>query len=311
MSDPTQDRPRSSRPGLRGRPQVLRPHHDAAAKQAVLAAMRSALEGAGLNFERLAEQRRRGRAELESALAQFRTASDERAPAMRHVVGRSAQNWLEAHRVRSALAPATGYYSVSTADVISVTPGIDLHAEHVAPWANTAEVVFSGRTDDVGGFDGRVTFSFSWPNPSGQDVVCTVTGLFGVTAAAVVTADGYWWPLNPTPPASQIYAAAELELRVLDAEGQVTVPPYQDIQREKIVYLVVHGDWLEGTIAGQDIVRGYVLQYGDLFLPAAGRLEADLTCEISWLAADGSGQFIAAGNGRQLSGFGLFIEASF
>ena len=87
MSDPTQDRPRSSRPGVRGRPQVLRPHHDAAAKQAVLAAMRSALEGAGLNFERLAEQRRRGRAELESALAQFRTASDERDEARRGPLG--------------------------------------------------------------------------------------------------------------------------------------------------------------------------------------------------------------------------------
>jgi hypothetical protein len=308
MSDLSQDRPRSSRPGFRGRPQSSRPYQDAAARQAVLAALRSALEGAGLDLERLGEQRRRGRAELESALAGFRTASDARAPALGHAVGRTAQNWLDAHRVRGALAPATGHYSVSTAELISVTLGIDLQAEHVGPWANTAEVAFSRQTDDVDGFDGEVTFSFSWPNPTGEDVVCTVTGLLGVVAAADVTADGYWWPLDPTPPASEIDVLAELRLRVLEADGQVTVPPYQDIQSQEIVYLVAHGDWTEGTITGQDIVRGYVLQYTDLFLPAGARLQADLTCEIAWLALDGGGQFIAAGNGRQLSGFGLFIE---
>jgi hypothetical protein len=43
-------------------------------------------------------------------------------------------------------------------------------------------------------------------------------------------------------------------------------------------------------------------------LPAGGKLEADLTCEIAWLACNGGGYFNAAGNGRQLSGFGLIIE---
>ena len=65
--------------------------------------------------------------------------------------------------------------------------------------------------------------------------------------------------------------------------------------------------WTEGTIAGQDIFRGYVLQCENLFLPATGKLEADLTCEISWLTNDGGGYFDAAGNGRKLSGFGVVI----
>ena len=61
--------------------------------------------------------------------------------------------------------------------------------------------------------------------------------------------------------------------------------------------------------AGQDIFRGYVLQYESLFLPAAGRLEADPNCDISWGAeGGGGGQFFAAGNGRKLSGFSLFID---
>jgi hypothetical protein len=185
---------------------------------------------------------------------------------MLDAVARSAENWLEAHRVTTALAPATGVYSVSTADSISADPGLDLRAENIGPWANTAEVVFSERTSDVSFFYGRVSFAFSWPNPTGQDVLCTVTGLFGVAATAVVTADSYWWPLAPTPPASKIDVIAE------------------------------------------HIFLGYVLQYENLFLPATGKLEADLSCEIAWLANDGGGYFDAAVNGRKLSGFGVLID---
>jgi hypothetical protein len=75
-----------------------------------------------------------------------------------------------------------------------------------------------------------------------------------------------------------------------------------------VVDLVARGAWAEGTITGQDISRGYVLQYENLFLPATGRLEADLSCEISWLANDGGGYFDAAVNGRKLSGFGVLID---
>jgi hypothetical protein len=306
MSDPTQNRPRSSRSGLRTPRHVFSPDHDAAAKRSTLAAVRAAFARAGLDVEHLDEQRRQSRARLAAALDRFRAESDERAPAMQHAVARSAENWLEAHRVRGpAPAPATGVYPLDTAD--SISADLDLRAENIGPWANTAEVVFSEQTDDDGGFDGQVRFAFSSPNPTGQDVLCLVTGLFGVTATAVVTAGSYWWPLDPTPPASKISAGAELWLQVVDANGQVTVPPLQDCQSQYVVDLVVHGDLGEGTIAGQDIFRGYVLQYENLFLPATGRLEAELACEISWLANDGGGQFIAAGHGRKLSGFGVVI----
>ena len=286
---------------------VFRPDHAPAAKRSTLAAMRAALESAGFDVEHVDEQRRQSRARLETALDRFRAGSDERAPAMQDAVARSAEYWLETHRFRNALAPAAGYYAVSTADLISADQGLDLRAEHVGPWANTAEVVFSEQTSDLDHFEGQVSFAFSWPNPTGQDVLCTVTGLFGVAATAVVTADSYWWPLDPTPPASRIDVYVDLGLRLVEANGQVTVPPVQDIQFQSVVDLVVNADWGEGTIAGQDLARGYVLQYENLFVPATGRLEADLSCGISWLANDGGGQFIAAGHGRRMSGFGLFI----
>ena len=96
----------------------------------------------------------------------------------------------------------------------------------------------------------------------------------------------------------------------MDANGQVTFPPDQGSQFQVVVDLDVNGAWTEGTIAGQDIFRGYSLQYENLFLPAAGRLEADLNCDISWRAAfgGGRGQLVAAGNGRKLSGFGVVID---
>jgi hypothetical protein len=122
-----------------------------------------------------------------------------------------------------------------------------------------------------------------------------------------VTADGYWWPLSLFVPASRIDAFAGLQLKVLDANGQVTVPPGQGSQWQDVVHLLAWGEWTESTIVGQDISRGYVLQYEDLFVPANGTLEAYLTCHINWLAYEGGGYFIAAGNGLKLSGFGLFI----
>jgi hypothetical protein len=307
MSDPTQNRPRSSPPGLRAQRRVLRPDHDVAAQRSALAAVRAAFERSGLDVEYLDEQRRRSRARLEAALGRFRAGSDEDAPAMAQAVARSAQNWLEAQRLRSTLA-AAGIYSLTTADAIVADPGIDLQGENIGPWANTAEVVFSEQTSDVNNFNGEVSFVFSWPNPTGQDVLCNVTGLFGITATAVATADSYWWPLYPTAPFSEIAALAGLELTVVDTEGQVTVPPFQASQAQSVVDLVVNGDWAEGTIIGQDIFRCYVLQYENLLLPADAKLQADLRCEIGWVASDGAGYFDAAANGRNLSGFGVVID---
>jgi hypothetical protein len=57
-----------------------------------------------------------------------------------------------------------------------------------------------------------------------------------------------------------------------------------------------------------EIFRAYVLQYENSFLPATGELEADLSCEISWLANGGGGSFDAAVNGRKLSGYGVLID---
>jgi hypothetical protein len=167
MSDPTQNRPRSSpsRPSPATPRHVFSPDHDATAKRATLAAVRAALETAGLDVEHLDEQRRQSRARLEAALDRFRAESDERASAMQDAVARSAENWLEAHRVTTALAPATGVYSVSTADSISADPGLDLRAENIGPWANTTEVVFSERTSDVSFFDGRVSFALLLAEP--------------------------------------------------------------------------------------------------------------------------------------------------
>lgn len=306
MPDPTQNRPHSH-PRLRAPRNVSIPGQDATTKRSMLEAVRAALERAGLDVGHLDEQRRQSHARLEAALDRFRAASDESAPAMQHAVARSAENWLEAHRVRTALAPAAGHYALSTAASISADPGLDLSTENIGPWANTAEVVFSERTIDVGFFEGKVSFAFSWPNPTGQDLLCNVTGLFGVAATAVVTADGYWFPPAPF---SRITVSAELGLNVVDANGQVTFPPGQGSQSQVVVDLDVRGAWTEGTIVGQDIFRGYVLQYENLFLPATGRLEADLNCDIFWRDGfgDDSGHFIAAGNGRKLSGFGVVID---
>lgn len=311
MPDPTQNRPRPCHPRLRAPRNVSIPGQDATAKRSMLEAVRAALERAGLDVGHLDEQRRQSRARLEAALDRFRAASDESAPAMQHAVARSAENWLEAHRVRTALAPAAGDYALSTAASITADPGLDLSAENIGPWANTAEVVFSEQTSDHAFFERTVSFAFPWPNPTGQDLLCNVNGLFGVAATAVVTADSYWWPFDDTgAPISAIAVFAELRLKVVDANGRVTFPPGQGSQFQLVADLDVHGAWGEGTIAGQDIFRGYVLQYENLFLPAAGRLEADLNCDISWGAelGGGTGHFVAAGNGRKLSGFGVIID---
>jgi hypothetical protein len=310
MSEPKSEPEPMSRPGHGAPRQIARPAGGSTGRESTLRAFREAMTRVGLDVDDLQGQQRCSRAALAAEVARHRAAAEERAPALEHAVAAAATNWLAAHRMGAALAPSgTSYYSVDTTDHISADAGLDLRAEHVGPWTNTAEVVFDVQTDDIDSFDGKVSFTFSWANPTGQDLLCTVTGMFGVAATVDATADSYWWPLNPTPPASEIAAYTWLRLNVVDSAGTITVPAFQDTQFQQCVDLVTFGDWSEGTIVGQDINRGYVLQYLNLFVPASTRIEAELACEISWHALDGGGQFVAAGNGRKLSGFGLFITA--
>jgi hypothetical protein len=288
------------------RRQILHPSRDSATRQAALAAMRGALEKAGFDLPQSEEMRSKSRAELQTALKRYRAEADERAPAMQKVVARSAEHWLAGNRIVSAVAPADSFYSVSTADAITVTSGIDLTAQTIAPFANTAQITVDEQ--DGGSLDGFVEFLFSWPNPTGQDLMCTLTGVLGVTATAIVTADSYWWPLSVNP-ASFLEVFAEFDVSLVDAFGEITSPPNQPTQAQVAVYLIALGALFEGTIAGQDIFRGYVLQHTDLIVPAGAKLDLSLTCEISWFGDDGGCQFIAAGHGRELSAFGVFIEA--
>jgi hypothetical protein len=234
--------------------------------------VRAALESAGLDVGHLDEQRRQSRARLEAALDRFRAESDERADRMQYSVARSAGNWLKARRVSPGLAPPAGVYALDTADTISADSGIDLLDENIGPWANTAQVVFGEEADDpCDSFDGRVNFAFSWPNPTGQDLVCTVSGVLAIVATTIVTAHGYWWPLDLATPVSEISVVAELWPQVVYPNGQIIVPPGQASQYQILVNrLEADGSWEEAKIVGLDIFRGSLLQYENLFcLPAA------------------------------------------
>jgi hypothetical protein len=189
--------------------------------------------------------------------------------------------------------------------------GFEFLSQNIAPWANSAEVILDRTAPSSGAYlDAHVTFSFSWENPTGQTNMFDVTALLGVTANCIVTADGYWWPLNPTPPASWLFADAQLRITVVE-NGQVFEPPYQADQTQEILHnLHVSGSWTVGTIAGQDVFRTYVLQYLGLLVPANGRVEFDLSCLVTWYAYDGGGQFIAAGGGRQVTGWGVIIKTA-
>jgi hypothetical protein len=247
-------------------------------------------------------------ADLREALAKSRAAADRRAPAMQDTVARSAKNWLKANRVLEALPPADGVYYLSTADRISVTPGFEFLSQNIAPWDNWAEVTLDRRAPSSGEqFDGQVTFSFSWQNPTGQANMFNVTALLGVTANCIVTAGGYWFP-TWTPPVSRLDAYAELRITEVEG-GHVFEPPYQPTQTQDILHtLYVNGSWGVGTIAGQDVFRTYVLQHLGLLVPANGSVEFELTCDVQWFAYDGGGYFIAAGGGRKVTGWGVIIK---
>jgi hypothetical protein len=304
MTDPNSDPPQAAA-GLRRTRSVVRPG-DPAIREESLRLVRAALEKAGLETDRLEELKRRSGADVREALATFRAAADERVPAMRDAVSRSSEVWLRTNRVSDALPP-DGIYYLSTADQISVAPGFQFLSQNIGPWDNWVQVLLQRKAPSSGDyFDGQMTFSFSWENPTGQDQMVNVTALLGVTASCVVTADSYWFPTF-TGPGSRLDAFAELGITVVE-DGQVVEPPYQSDQRAEILHnLGVLGSWGEGTIAGQDVFRTYVLQYLGLSVPANGSVELDLSCEVSWFAYDGEGDFIAAGRGRQVTGWGVII----
>jgi hypothetical protein len=304
MANSTPNRSRHPHRSVSARRQIVRPPRDGSASQAALAAMRGALEKAGLDLTQFEEMRAQSRAELRTALASYRAAADKRAPAMHDVVARSGEHWLKSNRIVSALAPADNFYSVGAADSITATSNIDLSARTIAPFANTAQITLDQEGESLIEF---LEFLFSWQNPTGQDLMCTLTAVLGVTATAIVTADSYWSPLS-VPPISELDVYALFDITLVDAFGNITSPPSQSSQAQTVAELVVTGDFFEGTIAGQDIFRGYVLQYTDLLVPAGAELDLSVGCEIYTLAIDGGCQFVAAGDGRELSSFGVFIN---
>src|SRR5947209_20573916 len=117
MATPTNNRPRHRHRPLSESPQILRPGRDPAAQKVAVAAIRGALEKAGLDLAQLDDKRSRGRAELRTALARYRAGADERAPAMREVVSRSLAHWRNSNGIVGADAPSSGVYSLSGHDL--------------------------------------------------------------------------------------------------------------------------------------------------------------------------------------------------
>jgi hypothetical protein len=304
MANSTTNRPRHPHRALSAKRQILRPTRDGATRQAALAAMRGALEKAGFDLPQFEDMRADSRAELRAALKGYRAEADQRAPAMQKVVARSGEHWLQSNRVVSALAPADSFYSIGAADAITATSNIDLSAKTIAPFANTAQITLDQEDSSLTEF---LEFLFSWENPTGQDLICTLTTVLGVTATAIVTADSYWWPLSVNP-YSQLDVYALFDITLVDAFGNITSPPSQSTQAQGVAQLAVEGALFEGTIAGQDIFRGNVLQYTDLMVPAGAQLDLSVGCEIYTLAIDGGCQLVAAGDGREVSSFGVFIN---
>jgi hypothetical protein len=92
-------------------------------------------------------------------------------------------------------------------------------------------------------------------------------------------------------------------------DGQVIIPPLQPGQFQLIADVDVSGDFGGvGTIAGQDVFRTYILEYDGLYVPANGKVEFAVSCEVEWDQLYGGGcDFLAAGNGRQVTAPGVFV----
>jgi hypothetical protein len=298
-----------SRTGLRQSRTILRPGHDAAVRQETLKFAREAMEKAGFDFGRFDQLQRQNQADMREALAKLRAASDERAPAMWDTVARSTELWLKSKKVGDTLSFSPDVFALSTADTISVAPGFEFLSENIGPWANSAQVALHRtRDDDDDGFDGLVTFRFSFENQTGAGNLFRVSALLGVTASCVVTADGYvFWPWVPE---SRMQVWADLGITEIVDGGQVIIPPLQAGQFQLIADVDVTGDFGGvGTIAGQDLFRTFILEYDGLYVPANGKVEFDVSCEVFWARLYGGGcDFVATGSGRQVTAPGVFVS---
>ena len=134
MANSRPNRSRHPHRSVSARRQIVRPPRNGSASQAALAAMRGALEKAGLDLTQFEEMRAQSRAELRKALAGYRAAANERAPAMHDVVARSGEHWLKSNRVVSALAPADNFYSVGAATRLPPRPTSICPRERSRPW---------------------------------------------------------------------------------------------------------------------------------------------------------------------------------
>jgi hypothetical protein len=101
--------------------------------------------------------------------------------------------------------------------------------------------------------------------------------------------------------------ACKLDITIIE-NGQVVVPPHESSQAEIFADVTTTGAFTQGSIASQDVFRTYILAYEGLLVFANAQVELNLSCEVLVDARDGGAQFIAAGNGRQVTAPGVIIS---
>jgi hypothetical protein len=255
-------------------------------RQAIAELLRSDLTKAGVDFRKFAPLIDQSKAEQRERAASLIAEARKRSPAVLEDLRRSVTKLTErVENLRSA-----GFQNAST-EYVFLDTATEISTFGIAPPVHTrtapqANVVNFNYTDSYGaeGFGAfgsvEASFGFSWQNPGNTSVTLNVDGYIVLNGLFQVMLDGGFVVVG-----IESKLSVDAALFIHELWNQPPTSPFdQPAQRQNAVTLDLSNDFgiaAPGDIDGENLYRGFDLQYNQFLMPPRGMAMFEVACTMN------------------------------
>jgi hypothetical protein len=263
---------------------------ESTSRQGISRLLKSNLTKIGLEFHQFDALIQQSEAEVRQKAVQVKAEAEKNFPAVQQDLHRTLVSVIgRIDNLKALEFPSTNYVWLDTATEISDSGIAAPIHERSGPMANTANFNFERSYD--GAFElssGQVSFGFLWQNLSEKPAVLDVHGYIIPNAGCVVTTDGGYVVIENF---SHLWIDVDLFIHELWNQPP-TSPVGQSTQSQNALDLELDrsGVIVAGDIAGQNLYRGFDLQYSQFAVPSKGMAMFEVACSVSTSIGGGSAQ---------------------
>jgi hypothetical protein len=260
-------------------------------RQSIAKLLKSNLSKVGFEFDQFDTLIQQSETEVRQRAAYLTDEAKKNFPAVQEDLHRTLVNLVGRIDNLKALGfPTTQYFWLDTATEIS-TFGIAPPIHERSGPGPTAKFDFNASGGDEGfGFadGGQVSFGFLWQNSSQKSAVVDVHGYIVLDGGFDVTTDGGYVVLGNF---SHLWVDVDLFIHELWNQPP-TSPVAQPTQSQNALDLDLfsYGVILPGEIDGQNLYRGFDLQYSQFVIPPKAMAMFEVACTVNAWMSNGQAQ---------------------